>query len=134
MFFVVQALEGLDKAARMFEKLVLVWGKAVLLGGFVVTLEMKDFEFIALICLFIFMRISCRSHMPELSKVMHLVSVMTCVCSVVFSTMQLVSQHFGETEETYKATRNLALNAFYVMALTHALVNFVYHALYVVLY
>lgn len=128
MFFVGKAL---DKTARVVDKLVLVWGKAVVLSGFVVTLEMKDFGFISLICLFIFMRISYRSNMPEESMAMHLISAMTCVASVVFSTMRLVSQHFGETEEAYKATRNLALNAFYIMSLTRALVSIVYHVLYV---
>jgi hypothetical protein len=50
---------------------------------------------------------------------LQLFSATTCV---VLSAMRLASQDFGPTEEADKANRNFALNVFYVLALTEALV------------
>lgn len=50
---------------------------------------------------------------------LQLVSAMACV---VLSMMRIASQDFGQTEEADKSNRDFALNAFYALALTDALV------------
>lgn len=87
----------------------------MLLSGFVATLQVIDFFTIILIFFFVYIHFNWRIH--------KIFFAMTCVISVVLSTIRLASQHFGETEEAYKATRSIAFNVFYVIALTDALVN-----------
>lgn len=104
-------------------------GCNVLLDRFAITLQMKDFVFVSMMCVFLFNRVLCPNHMLQESKVLQLFFAMTSVVSVGLSVWPLASDYFSEREKT--TTGNLALNAFYVMALANALLNLALIALYV---
>lgn len=107
----------------------LAWGKIAVLGAFAATLEMKDFVFVSLICLYLFIRFSQVLDESFISMV-KLFCLATCSVAVILpSVLQLTSQNFGETDG-HKATRDLALNIFYIMALTDAMLNIVFTTVY----
>ncbi|KAF3338505.1 hypothetical protein FCM35_KLT17342 [Carex littledalei] len=101
--------------------LMFLWESTVLLGGSAITLQTTDILNLSKMCVSLYIRICCPSHMLE--RCTGWQQFMAAVLSAMISVMELQKSH--------KATRNFALNAFYIMALTLALLDFALIAFYV---
>lgn len=123
----------LDKTLSGIRMLAFIWATVVLLGGFASTLKKIDFWFVATIIFIIGTGIFSRNHQLESrfffqaakaisSKVGMIITFLQFLfasVSITVSMMRLVEQGYSE----YKGQTNMkaALNIFYAVALTHAL-------------
>nr|CAD1833653.1 unnamed protein product [Ananas comosus var. bracteatus] len=114
----------LEKAASGVGTLAFVWATVVLLGGFAVLLQPKDFYFVTAIVLIegtraVFEPCSVSGNVGWILTSLQLLSATACAA---LSAMRLVEQHYGDVDQdATKRNRAPALDIFYGLALVQAL-------------
>nr|CAD1833657.1 unnamed protein product [Ananas comosus var. bracteatus] len=132
----------LEKAASGVGTLAFVWATVVLLGGFAVLLQPKDFYFVTAIVLIEGTRVFTRNHELDSGFFFRATKAVFEPCSVsgnvgwiltslqllsatacaALSAMRLVEQHYGDVDQdATKRNRAPALDIFYGLALAQAL-------------
>ncbi|OAY75294.1 hypothetical protein ACMD2_26829 [Ananas comosus] len=130
----------LEKAASGVGTLAFVWATVVLLGGFAVLLQPKDFYFVTTIVLIEGTRVFTRNHELDsgfffratkaepcsvsgnVGWILTSLQLLSATACAALSAMRLVEQHYGDVDQdATKRNRAPALDIFYGLALAQAL-------------